>query len=160
MRSKPIKHEKHERLAITAFIITLAISILAFYYVWNQNVQIGRTIEGVRDYACTVYLRDNPTETSCPEFTVVQQQEEYFVGQKETIQDNGCTTISSVCYSTGKIMNNDAYSEHLLSVCSAGDKQCQCNEFFREFEANTAITSTTCIAVDEKCPFLHKKVCP
>lgn len=160
MRSKPMKHQKHERIAITAFIITLAISIMAFYYVYQQNVHFGRTVEGVRNYACAVYLRDHPQEKTCPDFSVIQSEEEYFVGQKETVQDNGCTSINSVCYSTGRVMTNDAYAEHLASVCPTGDRQCQCNEFFRKFEANTDITTTKCLAVDDKCPFIHKKVCP
>lgn len=74
MRKQPVKHEKHEKMAITAFIITLAISIIAFYYIYQQNVQFGRTVEGVQDYACSVYLRENPKAATCPVFVAVETE--------------------------------------------------------------------------------------
>jgi hypothetical protein len=161
MRRKPIKHQKHEKLAITAFIVTLAIAILAFYYAYQQNVQYGKTVAGVMSYACLQYLQANPSATSCPAMQYGGAGvDEYFVLQKETLQNSGCISVNSVCYDVQNVLNNEAYSEYLLSACSPGDKQCYCDKFASHFEANTDITTTKCLAVDDKCPFIHKKVCP
>ena len=60
-------HLKHERIATFAFIITLVIALAAFYYVWQQNVTIGKTVAGVRSFACVQYLNQHKDAETCPE---------------------------------------------------------------------------------------------
>ncbi len=73
MRSKSLsKHQKHETAALMAFIITVIIAGAAFYYVYQQNISYGLTIEGLRSYACAQYMRENPEEKDCPAFIAVQ----------------------------------------------------------------------------------------
>ncbi len=160
MRSKPINHEKHEKMAITAFIITLAVSILAFYYVYHQSVQYGKSVEGVLDFAKAQWAREHPGEPFPAQATVAQTDVIYCVGQKETLQNNGCKSVNSVCISVNSIMRNDAYKEYLLSACTAGDTKCMCDHYFEKFEAHTDITETVSLGAQDKCPFIHKKVCP
>jgi len=160
MRARLVNHEKHEKIAIAAFIITIAVSVLAFYYVYQQNVAYGRSVEGVMAYACTQYLKENPGETSCPKFTIVQQAQQYCVGQKETEQSNGCISKNSVCITMNAIMGNEAYKEYMLSKCPVGDANCACANYLQHFEAQSDITQTIFLAVDNKCPFIHKKDCP
>lgn len=42
------KHKQHEKMAIFAFLITVLIAAAAFYYLWQVQVQYGRTIEGTQ----------------------------------------------------------------------------------------------------------------
>ena len=68
MRGKPVKYEK---IATAAFIIAIALALVAFYYIYKE-VQYGRSLEGLQRYACVQYLKENPGETECPEFKLVQ----------------------------------------------------------------------------------------
>ena len=49
MRREPV--DKHQKMAIAGFIITLVVAIIAFYYVWQMGVNYGKTIEGARALA-------------------------------------------------------------------------------------------------------------
>ncbi|MBW2969832.1 hypothetical protein KY309_03655 [Candidatus Woesearchaeota archaeon] len=71
MRRKSVKHEK---LATLAFVLAILIAVVAFYFVW-QNIQYGRSLEGLQKYACVKYLQEHPGETVCPDFTLVQPQQ-------------------------------------------------------------------------------------
>ncbi len=44
-------HERHEKLALMAFLITIIIAGGAFYYIWQLQTQYGRTVEGAAQYA-------------------------------------------------------------------------------------------------------------
>ena len=70
MRRKSVKHEK---LAIAGFIVAIILAMAAFYFIY-QNVQYGRSLEGLQRYACVKYLQENPGETTCPQFTLIQPQ--------------------------------------------------------------------------------------
>jgi len=66
-----MKHQKHERMAVAAFIITLAIAIIAFYYVYQQGRTQGQTIAGLRAYYCT---SEKLSEEECADITFVQPE--------------------------------------------------------------------------------------
>ncbi|MBI4145939.1 hypothetical protein HY489_01225 [Candidatus Woesearchaeota archaeon] len=72
MKKEKKDHVKHEKIAIAAFVITLILAGGAFYFVWKVNLGFGRTIEGLRDYACIQYQKENcPGEQCpCPDFTL------------------------------------------------------------------------------------------
>ena len=67
------KSVKHEKLAVAGFVIAIILAMAAFYFIY-QNVQYGRSLEGLQRYACVKYLQENPGETVCPQFTLVQPQ--------------------------------------------------------------------------------------
>lgn len=48
MRSESMSHGRHERMAVFAFLLTLVIAAAAFYYVYQVNVQYGKTVAGVQ----------------------------------------------------------------------------------------------------------------
>lgn len=58
------KHPTHkqEKLAIFAFAVTLILAISAFYYIYNQQVQYGKTVEGLQKYFEAQWRREHPGE--------------------------------------------------------------------------------------------------
>ena len=54
------KHQKHEKLAMFAFLVTLLIAIGALYYMWQMSAQYGKSIQGLEAYAKVQWERDNP----------------------------------------------------------------------------------------------------
>lgn len=71
---KQAQPDHHERLAIAGFIISILLASAAFYYIYQVQINYGRTIEGLRDYACVQWQRencaDNEPNCACPSFTL------------------------------------------------------------------------------------------
>lgn len=67
MRSKPMNHERHEKMAVFAFLVTLIITAGAFYYVWQVNTQYGKTVEGVRALGEIMWKRQQMQELQTKE---------------------------------------------------------------------------------------------
>ncbi len=55
MRS--VNHEKHEKIAVFAFLITLLIAAGAFYYIWQVQARFGLTVEGARSLGEIMWKR-------------------------------------------------------------------------------------------------------
>ena len=72
MRRKSMNHRKHEQVALVAFMLTVILATGALYYVWQQNISYGLTVEGLRAYACAQYMYENPRAKECPDFIAVQ----------------------------------------------------------------------------------------
>jgi hypothetical protein len=161
MRSKPIKHEKHERMAMTAFIITLAVAMLALFYAYQQGRTYGQTVYGLQSYACAVYLRENPEETTCPQVTIHQEELKFYNAERRTLQTGGCWKISTMSVTKAQVMHDDEQREHLFQVCGL-DEQCQCEEYFDKYQVNRPDESVTtkCIGVSDKPVFYTKRECP
>mgnify|MGYP007044044725 CR=1 FL=1 len=70
---KKTQPDHHERLAIAGFIISIILASAAFYYIYQVQVNYGRTIEGLRDYACVQWQKENCQKGEgncpCPTFT-------------------------------------------------------------------------------------------
>lgn len=73
MRSKPISHQRHERMAVFAFLLALVIATGAFYYVWQANVQYGKTVEGVRSLGEIMWKRQQLQEMQSKEQAAIVQ---------------------------------------------------------------------------------------
>jgi len=81
MRSKPVNHEMHEKVAVFALLLTLVIAAAAFYYVWKVNASIGRTIEGTRALGEIMYKRALKEQMA---------QQEYPAAVQDFQAKNGC----------------------------------------------------------------------
>jgi len=81
MRSKPVNHEKHEKMAVFAFLLTLVIAAGSLYYVWQVNVQYGKTIEGTRALGEIMYKRALKEQMA---------QQEYPAAVQDFQAKNGC----------------------------------------------------------------------
>ena len=81
MRGKPMNHQRHERLAVFAFLLTLVIASGAFYYVWQVNAQYGRTVEGVRSLGEIMWKRQQLQE---------MQSKEHASAVQDFQAKNGC----------------------------------------------------------------------
>ena len=145
-------------MAITAFIITLAISIIAFYYVYQQNVSVGKAAQDALAFACVQYLNANPEEKSCPAMVYGGALEsDFFQGLKITKQRSGLCNENSVCTDIGRVMRNDEYREALITACG-DDRQCQGREYFARYEVNRPGESITkFIGIGRRCAFIHNE---
>ncbi len=108
MHRKSIKHEK---LAIAGFVIALILAMVAFYYIY-QNVQYGRSLEGLQRYACVQYLQQNPGESTCPEFVLIQPQ------NVACCCDTGGTSRFHI-YQVYAQVGKDASDTEITQACSA-----------------------------------------
>ncbi len=69
------KRVRHEKLAAAGFIIVLIIALGAFYYIWKTQIQFGRTIEGLRSFACSQWAKENKKPVSeCPDIKLIQPE--------------------------------------------------------------------------------------
>ena len=166
MRSKPINHRKHESMAITAFIITLAISIIAFYYVYQQNTSYGKTILGLQSYVASSYCREQKlSQAECAvalaNAQIVQVVRRECCGLKKTPQDDGSLLVTSFSVGiSGTIigrynwLESEKYGED-FKPC-AGNEECACEVYMTRVEKNTEYLDVT----DKNCPIIHKKEYP
>lgn len=76
-KSKSVKHTKHSKLAYAGFILALAISFLALYYIWTNTAGFGKSIQGLQNYACVQYLKENPGQKVCPSFTAIETAKDF-----------------------------------------------------------------------------------
>ncbi|MEM3154760.1 MAG: hypothetical protein QW165_04320 [Candidatus Woesearchaeota archaeon] len=87
MRSKSVSHERHEKLAVFAFLLTLVIAAGAFYYVWKVNVEYGKTVEGVRALGEIMWKRQQLMQ--------MQAQEQAAMVQDFQAKDGCCIYIEN-----------------------------------------------------------------
>lgn len=52
-----VNHQKHEKLAVFAFLLTLVIAAGAFYYIWQVQTKYGLTIAGTQALAQIQWTR-------------------------------------------------------------------------------------------------------
>jgi hypothetical protein len=111
---------KHSKLAYAGFIIALAISFIALYYIWTHTAGFGKSIQGLQNYACVQYLKENPGEKTCPSFTAIETQKDFcccynpnsqskFGGKMEiyvAIGDNAELSCSLECKNNGRELDN------------------------------------------------------
>lgn len=112
--------QKHTKTAYVAFIITLAIAILALYYAWTTTPGYGKTIAGLQNYACVQWLKENPGQTTCPQFTAIETQKEFcccynpestsrFQGKMEVYVDVGQdpqASCAAKCAENARVLQN------------------------------------------------------
>ena len=70
MRRKSVSQKQYKSV-VFAFVVTLLISMGAFYFIYQQNVTYGKSVQGLQKYACAQYMRETGA-SSCPSFTVIQ----------------------------------------------------------------------------------------
>jgi len=117
MRSKPVSHFKHEKLAMYGFLIALIIAVGAFYYIWQSTVEYGRSIAGLESFACAQYQRENPGEP-CPDFVLIQP--ELKVCCCETLSGTGRFGKYAVEAPVPKDADEYTYEQTCMKACSHG----------------------------------------
>ncbi len=68
-----MNHKRHERLAVFAFLLTLVIAASAFYYVYQVNVQYGKTVAGVQALGEIMWKRQQMKQMTTQEHPAIVQ---------------------------------------------------------------------------------------
>jgi len=72
-------HDKHERMAIIGFILTLFLAIGALYYIWQTQQSVGLSYKGTQDLGEILFKRqmmtaEQPTATGSQEYLAMESR--------------------------------------------------------------------------------------
>lgn len=139
---------------MTAFVLTLAIAIMAFYYIWSQTAGYGKTVEGVYNFYCVQNQLDASECAAVKSSTKVSSVTTESCGCfKETEQRGDRTTRSLVI--TQQVGTRFGKTDYATEIISSGidatSPEAACDWYCRTIQPQTDITKSYFACYGSNC---------